>query len=141
MNIFFKCTLDLQTSHQNFEGKKTRRHMHGQLDTQKCIRRSRIKVILLENFYNLSFFWWHRKALLLFSYFLIFLQVLLIKINFFKVSQDYFFYKFINFVFNQIPVMDYSPSMHAYYDYMNAQKGYLDIFCMGRQFWRRHVLV
>ena len=63
--------------------------MHGQLDTQKCIRRSRIKVILLENFYNLSFFfffWWHRKALLLFSYFLIFLQVLLIKINFFKVS-------------------------------------------------------
>ena len=64
--------------------------MHGQLDTQKCIRRSRIKVILLENFYNLSFFffffWWHRKAPLLFSYFLIFLQVLLIKIYFFKVS-------------------------------------------------------
>ena len=74
--------------------------MHVQLETQKCIRISRIKVILLENSYSLSVS-------------LFFIEKLLFPYFFFKVSWDYF-------VFNQITVMDYPPSMHAYYDYTNA---------------------
>ena len=53
-NFIFNCTLDLQTSHQNFEGKKKQGDTCMDNWTPKnALRRSRIKVILLENSYSL----------------------------------------------------------------------------------------